>query len=163
ASHVPRPSARRRPSRDDLVRPRRGARRGARGARRPGLHPQAFSTRGHRPPRAEGPRIGERVVMGPNSADLARLSATVLADCAFLLTEPVEDDAEPDDPVHAVIAFRGATNGRLVLSASRDLAEVVAADMMGLSVGDPEARAHAEGAVAELANVLLGMLVVKFC
>jgi len=101
--------------------------------------------------------------MGPNSADLARLSATVLADCAFLLTAPVEDDAEPDDPVHAVIAFRGATSGRLVLSASRDLAEIVAADMMGLSIGDPEARAHAEGAVAELANVLLGMLVVKFC
>jgi hypothetical protein len=102
-------------------------------------------------------------VSAPNSADLARLSATVLADCAFLLTEPV-DTAEPiDDAVHAVVAFSGATRGRLVLSASRELAEHVAADMLGIESGDPEARVNAEGAIAELANVLLGMLVVRFC
>ena len=99
----------------------------------------------------------------PSSADLARLSATVLADCAFLLTEPVETDEPIDDAVHAVVAFDGATRGRLVLSASRDLAENVAADMLGIESGDPEASENAGGAIAELANVLLGMLVVKYC
>lgn len=99
----------------------------------------------------------------PTSSELARASANVLADCAFLLTEPVETDLEPHDPVHAVVSFRGATSGSLILSASRDIAELVAADMMGLALGDRDARVHAEGAVAELANVLLGVLIVKFC
>lgn len=99
----------------------------------------------------------------PSSAELARASANVLADCAFLLTEPVETEIEPHDAVHAVVSFRGSTSGSLILSASRDIAELVAADMMGLALGEREAQVHAEGAVAELANVLLGVLVAKFC
>jgi CheY-specific phosphatase CheX len=102
-------------------------------------------------------------VTGPSSADLARLSATVLADCAFLLLKPVEPGGPFDDAVHAVVGFSGATRGRLVLSASRELAERIAADMLGMESGDPEASAHAEEALGELSNVLLGILVARFC
>ncbi len=102
-------------------------------------------------------------MIGPRSADLARLSATVLADCAFLLTEPVEVDAALHDAVHAVVGFSGATRGHLMLSASPELAVHIAADMLGIESGDADAAAHAAGALAELANVLLGMLVVTLC
>jgi CheY-specific phosphatase CheX len=95
---------------------------------------------------------------------LLRLSSCVLADCAFLLTEPADGSIALDtDLVHAVVEVTGARSGSLALSVPRPLAAVVAADMLGVSPDDPEVRAQAEGAVAELANVLVGAVVERFC
>jgi CheY-specific phosphatase CheX len=95
---------------------------------------------------------------------LARLSSAVLADCAFLLTEPAEPSHEPGgDSVVAVVDVHGEIARSLTLSLPRSLAAVVAADMLGVSPDDPESEAQAEGAVAELANVLVGSLVERFC
>jgi hypothetical protein len=95
---------------------------------------------------------------------LARLSSAVLADCAFLLTEPAEPSREPaDDLVVAVVELHGESARSLTLALPRPLAAVVAADMLGVAPDDPESEAQAEGAVAELANVLVGSLVERFC
>ena len=103
--------------------------------------------------------------MSPVDVDaLARLSSAVLADCAFLLTELAEPSHEPAaDLVIAVVEVHGEIARSLTLSLPRSLAAVVAADMLGVSPDDPESEAQAEGAVAELANVLVGSLVERFC
>jgi CheY-specific phosphatase CheX len=95
---------------------------------------------------------------------LARLSSAVLADCAFLLTEPAADSSPLDAGlVHAVVAVHGESGAALILSVPRSLAVQVASDMLGVSPDDPESQAQAEGAIAELANVLVGTLVERFC
>jgi CheY-specific phosphatase CheX len=95
---------------------------------------------------------------------LARLSSAVLADCAFLLTEPAEASHAPNtDAVVAVVDVYGEPARSLTLSLPRSLAVVVAADMLGIGPDDPESEAQAESAVAELANVLVGSLVERFC
>lgn len=99
-----------------------------------------------------------------NDEVLLGLSSSVLADCAFLLTEPAEASvALGADLVHAVVDVTGARCGSLALSVPGQLAAVVAADMLGVSADEPEAQAHADGAVAELANVLVGAVVERFC
>jgi CheY-specific phosphatase CheX len=103
-------------------------------------------------------------VSAANVEALARLSSAVLADCAFLLTEPAEPSHEPSgDCVVAVVGVHGDSARALTLSLPRSLAVVVAADMLGVSPDDPESEAQAEGAIAELANVLVGSLVERFC
>ena len=95
---------------------------------------------------------------------LARVSSSVLADCAFLLTEPAEPAAAlENDLVHAVIEVSGEQGACLTLSLPWSLAVLVTADMLGVSPDDPESEVEAEGAVAELANVLVGTLVDRFC
>ena len=95
---------------------------------------------------------------------LARLSSAVLADCAFLLTEPAEASHAPHtDAVVAVVDVYGEPARSLTLSLPRSLAVVVAADMLGVGPEDPESEAQADSAVAELANVLVGSLVERFC
>jgi CheY-specific phosphatase CheX len=103
-------------------------------------------------------------VSAANVEALARLSSSVLADCAFLLTEPAEPCHEASgDSVVAVVDVHAEIARSLTLSLPRSLALVVAADMLGGSPEDPESEAQAEGAVAELANVLVGSLVERFC
>jgi CheY-specific phosphatase CheX len=95
---------------------------------------------------------------------LTRLSSSVLADCAFLLTEPAEPNALLEsDLVHAVIEVSGEQGACLTLCLPWTLAVLVAADMLGVTPDDPESEEQAEGAVAELANVLVGTLVDRFC
>jgi CheY-specific phosphatase CheX len=94
---------------------------------------------------------------------LARVSSSVLADCAFLLTEPAEPSAALEsDLVHAIIEVSGEQGARLILSLPWSLAVLATADMLGVSPDDPESELEAEGAVAELANVLVGTLVDRF-
>jgi hypothetical protein len=102
-------------------------------------------------------------VSSADSESLSRIAAGVLGDCAFLLTEPVAETELQGELIHASIDIRGDSEGRLVLSMPRQLALLVAADMLAISSDDPEADALAEGTVAELANVLVGVLIERFC
>lgn len=101
-------------------------------------------------------------MMRPSEEMLGRLSADILADSAFLLTEPSDNSLSlPMSSLSAVISIRGVATGArasLVLSAPRELATVIAADMLGVSVLDPEVATHTEGALGELVNVLAGAL-----
>lgn len=94
--------------------------------------------------------------------ELAVLAASTFADTAFLLTEPTSDEQPwSDEWVSAVIGFEAHVSGRLVIAAPRSVAAQVAADMLCLEPGAAEAVAQAGAAVAELANVLGGVLVAQ--
>jgi len=94
--------------------------------------------------------------------ELATLAAGTFADTAFLLTEPSpEEQSWTEEWISATIKFESDVQGRLVISAPRSLATQVAADMLCLDPGDAEAMAQAANAVAELANVLGGVLVAQ--
>ncbi len=94
---------------------------------------------------------------------LREVSQNVLADCAFLLTQPSNEPATwPAAPVlHAAIDFEGCSTGTLSITTTVELAETVACDMLGLEAGDPEAAAQAESALGELVNVVAGALVAR--
>jgi CheY-specific phosphatase CheX len=98
--------------------------------------------------------------MRPSEEALSRLSADILSDSAFLLTEPSDNSLPlPMSSLSAVISIRAVASGArasLVLSAPRELATVIAADMLGVSIVDPDVAAHTEGALGELVNVLAG-------
>ena len=91
--------------------------------------------------------------------DVAR---SVLADCAFLLTEPAElPQAWSSAIIHAQIPFAGRFRGSVCITAEQALAETLATDMLGLEPGDPEALVSASAAVSELVNILAGALVAR--
>ena len=92
-----------------------------------------------------------------------QLAATVLADCAFLMLDPAADEvAWPKEVLIAEIPFEGATAGRLILAACETLMVDATADMLRLDRKDPLASETAPATLAELSNVLLGMLVARF-
>jgi CheY-specific phosphatase CheX len=94
--------------------------------------------------------------------ELAILAAGTFADTAFLLAEPADDQAPwTSDWVSAVIPFEAEQSGRLVVAAPMPLCTQLATDMMCLEPGDPEATAQGPSAVAELANVLAGVLLAR--
>lgn len=94
---------------------------------------------------------------------LGQIAATVLADCAFLTLDPAPDDVVwPPELLIAEIPFAGATAGRLVLAACESLMVDATADMLRLDRNDPLASETAPATLAELSNVLLGMLAGRF-
>lgn len=94
--------------------------------------------------------------------ELASVASRVFVDTAFLLTEP-GGIWEPDfpDAVHALIGFESGAPGELVVSFPNSVACQLAADMLGVEPEDPEAVQSAGNAVAEMANVLAGVLMVQ--
>ena len=94
---------------------------------------------------------------------LGQLTASVLADCAFLTLDPAPQGVVwPKEMLIAEIAFSGVTSGRLVLAASESLMVAATADMLRLEHHDPLAEEVAPATLAELSNVLLGTLVGRF-
>jgi CheY-specific phosphatase CheX len=93
--------------------------------------------------------------------DVAR---EVLADFAFLLTEPAQAPlAWPAAELvrHAEIDFEGPFCGTLAITATSELTETIACDMLGLEAGDPEAVAQSASALGELANVVAGAVIAR--
>jgi hypothetical protein len=94
---------------------------------------------------------------------LGELAASVLADSAFLTLEPAPRHVIwPQEVLIAEVPFWGATAGRLVLAASEALMVAATADMLRLERNDALAREAAPATLAELSNVLLGVLVGRF-
>lgn len=98
---------------------------------------------------------------GITSALLSETTASVLADCAFLMLDPATEAAFEGDAVRTTLAFSGAHSGELSLCAPRQMLIGAAADMLGLSPDDESVPAQAEAALNELANVLLGVLLER--
>jgi len=93
---------------------------------------------------------------------LQQVASQVLEECAFLCTESSSEPAAwPEQVARASLEFCGPRAGRLELYATRELAMAVAADMLGIEPDDPEAAHLADGALAELTNVIGGLLVAK--
>jgi CheY-specific phosphatase CheX len=86
----------------------------------------------------------------------------VLEECAFLSTEPSPGAVGWQGDVPCItVDFSGPQKGHLELHADKDLAMTIAADMLGVDASDPDARRLADGALAELANVVTGALVAR--
>ncbi len=98
----------------------------------------------------------------PIADGLQAVLVEVLADAAFVLADP----ADPPPPlaapaVGAAISFEADRRGRLRLLTGRGTATELAANMLALDPGDPDAAAHAGSAVSELLNVMAGVLVAR--
>lgn len=94
---------------------------------------------------------------------LGQIAATVLADCAFLTLDPAPNDVTwPPEVLIAEIPFAGVTAGRLILAACESLVVEATADMLRLDRRDPLASDAAPATLAELSNVLLGVLAGRF-
>jgi len=94
---------------------------------------------------------------------LGELAAAVLGDAAFLLLEAADGDVEwPATVLIAEIPFEGVASGRLVLAASEAMMTAATADMLRLTPADPLAREAAPATLAELSNVLLGVLAERY-
>lgn len=92
---------------------------------------------------------------------LQETTASVLADCAFLMLDPVSElPPFEGDAVVTTLGFSGSSSGALRLCAPRRMLLGAASDMLGQLPEELEAE-QAEAALAELGNVLLGVLLAR--
>jgi CheY-specific phosphatase CheX len=94
---------------------------------------------------------------------LYEVSEQVMGDCAFLMLERHDGPiAWPDEVVQARIGFSGTVSGSFAIQAPRSLLVTMAGDMLGVEPDDPAATESGEAALAEVANVLLGVLLARW-
>lgn len=95
---------------------------------------------------------------------LSETTASVLADCAFLMLDPAAELPAAEGPaVETTLSFSGSVSGVLRLCAPRQMLLGAAVDMLGGQPADSQANEEAEATLAELANVLLGVLLARAC
>lgn len=87
-------------------------------------------------------------------------------DAAFIFAEPTDEAPEWEGPrVEVQMSFQGpepGSGGSLLLTASREFATKLAANLLGVEMddpNDPEMDRKAEGALSELLNIYAGFLV----
>ena len=90
---------------------------------------------------------------------LTNVSIHVLENHAFLF--PEREDVDPSracatDLLQASVQFGGAASGELILCVPIELANEIAADILGVDIGSEDAAPLIRDAVGELANVLCG-------
>jgi hypothetical protein len=93
---------------------------------------------------------------------LLETTASVLADCAFLMLDPTSElRPVAGEAVVTTLSFSGSARGTLRLCTTRQLLLGAAADMVGQPADPAQASQEAEATLAELANVLLGVLLAR--
>lgn len=99
----------------------------------------------------------------PTPALLEELLGGVLQDAAFVSAEPTAEPEEWQPPVLAAeLAFESVRGGSLRLTVPPRGAAEIAANMLGVDPGDPEAQEQGRAAVAELLNVIGGTFLARF-
>jgi len=93
---------------------------------------------------------------------LGKVVAEVLEEASFIFTEPAEE-IEPFDGgvIVALMGFDGPEKGKLVLAMGYDYAVEMAANLLGVEPDDPELEKKATGAVAEMLNMIIGVLMAR--
>ncbi len=97
--------------------------------------------------------------MNPDHSEtLTRVFTEVLEQLAFMFVEPPDSDfaPAPPDPVSANMSFRGPFSGIVTLAVPREMAPVLAANVLGLDPGDELGLQAARDALKELLNVICG-------
>jgi CheY-specific phosphatase CheX len=98
----------------------------------------------------------------PTPEMLTEVLSSVLEEAAFFMIEPeVVPDRFDGDVFSATIDFEAMRGGQLRLTASRNLARNLAANMLGIDPADPEADAQGRNALGEILNVLGGAFVTR--
>jgi hypothetical protein len=99
----------------------------------------------------------------PTPALLEEVLGQVLQEAAFVFAEPADEPEGWAPPVlTAQIAFECVRGGVLRLALPPRGAVEIAANMLGVDPGDPEAEEHGRAAVAEILNVIGGAFVTRF-
>jgi len=81
---------------------------------------------------------------------------------AFMCAMPAEEELpRPGSGVKVTMRFTGRVNGQAELAAGKDFVELLAANVMGVDSGDPEAQAKGTDAFKELLNTTCGLLLPK--
>jgi hypothetical protein len=98
----------------------------------------------------------------PSPEMLAEVLSSVLEEAAFFMIEPEPVPETFDGEVFcATIDFEAVRGGQLRLTASRNLARNLAANMLGIDANDPEADEQGRNALGEILNVLGGAFVTR--
>lgn len=106
--------------------------------------------------------VGPTLKAEPTPALLGELTASALEECAFVMARPSPDSIPwPEEVVRATMGFDGPAPGRLGLTTSAECGAELAANMLGVDPDDPDVEASVEAALAELANILCGVLVER--
>ena len=98
---------------------------------------------------------------------LYRVAEEVLASLAFMLPVPPEETSQQGDEKRsrtwaASVGFTGHANGSVMLAAWEEMLPQLAANMLGLPEGGPEATPdQQQDALVELANVISGNLLTE--
>jgi hypothetical protein len=101
-------------------------------------------------------------MLEPSVALLIDILGQVLQESAFIFAEPDEEpDAWAGTVLAARIAFQSTRGGGLRLLTSLPAASEIAANMLGIELGE-EADANGRAAVSELLNVLGGAFVTRY-
>lgn len=94
--------------------------------------------------------------------ELGNVVREVLEEASFTFLDPVSDDvAGADDVVEARLALGAPPAGWVQLEVDAALAPELAANMLGTGMPAGDASAMGESAVAELANVIAGVVAVR--
>jgi hypothetical protein len=102
-------------------------------------------------------------VLEPTPELLADVLGTVLQDSAFMFAEPTEEPEAWAPPVFsAELAFESVRGGVLRITTPPRGAVEIAANMLGVDPGDPEAETQASSALGEVLNVVGGAFVTRF-
>jgi len=93
---------------------------------------------------------------------LGKVVAEVLEEASFIFTEPAEE-IEPfkENVILAIMGFKGPENGKLVLAMGYSYANEMAANLLGVELDDPDLEKKATGAVAEMLNMIIGVLMAR--
>lgn len=98
----------------------------------------------------------------PTQEMLAEVLSSVLEEAAFFMIEPEPVPGQYDGEVFsATIDFEAARGGQLRLTASRNLARNLAANMLGIDPSDAEADEQGRNALGEILNVLGGAFITR--
>ncbi|MGB8932001.1 MAG: chemotaxis protein CheX [Anaeromyxobacteraceae bacterium] len=98
----------------------------------------------------------------PTPQLLTEVLSSVLEEAAFFMIEPEAVPAAYDvDVFSATIDFEAVRGGQLRLTASRNLARNLAANMLGIDPNDPEADEQGRNALGEILNVLGGAFITR--
>jgi len=98
----------------------------------------------------------------PTPELLTEVLSSVLEEAAFFMIEPEPvPPAFDGDVFSATIDFEAVRGGQLRLTASRNLARNLAANMLGIDPADPEADDQGRNALGEILNVLGGAFITR--
>jgi two-component system, chemotaxis family, chemotaxis protein CheY len=98
----------------------------------------------------------------PTKGLLADLASNALEECAFVMAKPTDDAfGWSEDVVYATIGFDGPRDGDLVIAAHHDMGAELAASMLGVDPDDPDVEESVASALAEVANILCGVVVAQ--
>jgi len=99
----------------------------------------------------------------PTPALLEEVLGQVLQEAAFVFAEPSDEpDCWTPPVLIAQIAFESVRGGMLRLTLPPRGAVEIAANMLGVDPGDPEAETQGRAALAEILNVIGGAFVTRF-